>query len=139
MVGAQGMANNAHISDDDIAQILQGNLLADVSRLVFRDPDHFRAGELHHHPSQWNTLLDDLNDKRFSEVRDWINNGVDVTKFFRLFKGSYKGKNYECSSPPPCILPNHPPGPVAFRCYFVVGRSWRMHPTSPCFASHCRA
>ena len=43
------MANNAHISDDDIAQVLQGNVLADMSRLVFRDPDHFRAGELHRH------------------------------------------------------------------------------------------
>ena len=41
--------NNAHISDDDIGQVLQGNVLADMSRLVFRDPDHFRAGELHRH------------------------------------------------------------------------------------------
>ena len=108
MVGAQGMANNAHISDDDIVQILQGNLLADMSRLVFRDPDRFRVGELHRHASRWNTLLDDLTDERFSEVRDWINNGVDVKEFFRPFKVSYKGKNYKCSSPPPCILPNHP-------------------------------
>ena len=102
------MANNAHISDDDIVQIVQGNLLADLSRLVCRDPDRFRAGELHRHASRWNILLDDLTDERFSEVRYWINNGVDVTKFFRPFKDSYKGKNYECSSPPPYILPNHP-------------------------------
>ena len=106
--GAQGMANNAHSSDDDIAQVLQGNLLTDMTRLVFRDPDHFRAGELHRHATQWNTLLDNLNDERFSEVRDWIANGVEVTKFFKPFKGSYKGRNYERSSPPPCILPNHP-------------------------------
>ena len=32
---AQGMANNAHISDDDIAPVLQGNVLADMSRFVF--------------------------------------------------------------------------------------------------------
>lgn len=100
--------DGAHMSDDDIAQGLQGNVLADMSRVVFRDPDHFWAGELHRPASQWNTLLDDLNEKRFSEVCDWINNGVDVTKFFRPFIGSYKGKNYECSSPPRCILPNHP-------------------------------
>lgn len=78
---------------EDIALVLQGNLLADMSRLVFRDPDHFRAGELHRHAPQWNTLLDNLNDECLSEVRDWITNGVDVTKFFRQFKGSYKGKN----------------------------------------------
>ena len=105
--GAQGMANKADLSDDDIAQVLQGNLLADMTRLVFQDPDHFQAGELHRHATQWNTLLDNLNEP-FSEVRDWIANGVDVTKFFKRFKVSYKGRNYECSSPPPCILPNHP-------------------------------
>ena len=86
------MANNAHIPVEDIALVLQGKSLADMSRLVFRDPNHFRAGELHRHTPQWLWLLDDLNDDRFSEVRDWITNGVDVTKFFRLFKGSYKGK-----------------------------------------------
>ena len=101
------MANNAHNSDEDIAQVLQGNSLADMSRLVFRDPGNFRAGELHRHAPQLNTLLDDMNDVRFSEVRDWITNGVDVTNFFRPFEGSYKGKNYECSSPPPCIFLNH--------------------------------
>ena len=101
------MANNAHISDEDINLVLQGNSFADMSRLVFRDPDTFRAGELHCHAPQWNALLGDMHDKRFSEVRAWIINGVDVTKFFRPFKGSYKGKNYECSSPPPRIFPNH--------------------------------
>ena len=79
--GAQGMANKADISDDDIAQVLQGNLLADMTRLVFRDPDHFQAGELHRHATQWNTLLDNLNNEPFSEVRDWIANGVDNKVF----------------------------------------------------------
>ena len=46
---AQGMANNAHISEEDITSVLQGNTLAVMSRLVFRDPDSFRAGELHRH------------------------------------------------------------------------------------------
>ena len=81
IIEAEGMASNAHISDEDIAQVLQGNSLADMSRLVFRDPGHFRAGELHRHAPHWNTLLDDMNDVRFSEIRDWITNGVDVTKF----------------------------------------------------------
>ena len=95
-----------HIPVEDIALVLQGKSLADMSRLVFLDPNHFREGELHRHTPQWLSLLDDLNDDRFSEVRDWITNGVDVTKFFRPFKGSYKGKNYECSTPPRCVLPN---------------------------------
>ena len=78
-----------------------------MSRLVFRDPNQLRAGELHRHTPQWLSLIDDLNDDRFTEVRDWITNGVDVTKFLRPFKGSYKGKNYECSIPSRCVLPNH--------------------------------
>ena len=103
---AQGMANNTHISEEEITSVLQGNTLAVMSRLVFRDPDSFRAGELHRHIEQWHTLLDGMNDERFSEVRDWITFGVDVTKFFRPFKGSFKGKNYDCSTPPPTIFPN---------------------------------
>ena len=91
------MANNAHIPVEDIALVIQGKSLADMSRLVFRDPNQFRAGELHRHTPQWLSLIDDLNDDRFSEARDWITNGVD----------SYKGKNYECSIPSRCVLPNH--------------------------------
>ena len=101
------MANNAHVPVEDIALVIQGKSLADMSRLVFRDPNQFRAGELHRHTPQWLSLIDDLNDDRFSEARDWITNGVDVTTFFRPFKGSCKGKNYECSIPSRCVLPNH--------------------------------
>ena len=63
------MANNAHISDDDINLVLQGNSFADMSRLVLRDPDHLRAGELHRHAQQWNALLDDMHNKRFFKDR----------------------------------------------------------------------
>ena len=80
IVGAQGIANNAHIPVEDIAVVLQGKSLADMSRLVSRDPNPFRVGELHRHTPQWLSLLDDLNNDRFSEVHDWIANGVDVTK-----------------------------------------------------------
>lgn len=40
-------------------------------------------------------------------MRDWIDNGVDVRKFFTSFKGSYKGVNYECDSPPHRNFMNH--------------------------------
>ena len=51
---------------------MQGKSLADMSRLVFRDPNQFGAGERHRHTPQWLSLIDDLNDDRFSEARDWI-------------------------------------------------------------------
>ena len=40
------MANNARISSDDIAQVLQGNVMADTSRLAYRDPDNFVVSRL---------------------------------------------------------------------------------------------
>ena len=46
IVGAQGIANNAHIPVEDIALVLQGKSFADMSRLVSRDPNPFRVGEL---------------------------------------------------------------------------------------------
>ena len=51
IVGAQGMANNAHVPVADIALVLQGKSLADMSCLDFCDPNHFRAGKLNaiHH------------------------------------------------------------------------------------------
>ena len=51
IVGAQGMANNAHVPVADIALVLQGQSLADMSCLDFCDPNHFRAGKLNaiHH------------------------------------------------------------------------------------------
>ncbi|CAH3027178.1 unnamed protein product, partial [Porites evermanni] len=39
IVGAQGMANNAHVPVADIALVLQGKSLADMSCLDFRDPN----------------------------------------------------------------------------------------------------
>lgn len=66
------MANNAHITAGDIDAVRQGQKLADLSKLVFRDPDCFRAGELHRHVSEWHSLLHDLNSDLVSEVHDWI-------------------------------------------------------------------
>ncbi|CAH3107653.1 unnamed protein product [Porites lobata] len=65
-----------------------------MSRLVFRDPNQLRAGELHRHTPQWLSLIDDLNDDRFTEVRDWITNERQAfillphkkEKFIRLVK-----------------------------------------------------
>ena len=124
------MANNAHLSKEHIDLVLQGKTIADVSRLVFRDPDHFCAGELHNHKPQWHELLNDLNDKRFLKVRDWIDNSVNVTKFFKLFRGSYKGKNYKSSIPPSRMFANHlscrPFSPFISNTVIERLRSWAI-------------
>lgn len=103
---AQGMVNNAHIRQDFFSSVIKGDSLADVSRLAFRDPHRFRAGELHRHKDQWGKLFNYSNGG-FEEVHDWISNFVHVEKFFTHFKGSYKGANYDCDIPPARVFSNH--------------------------------
>lgn len=104
---AQGMANNVHITQEFLNSVIHGETLADVSMLAFRDPEKFIAGNLHQHKHQWATLSTSLDNHNFAHVFDWINNYVDVKQFFMPFKGSYKGVNYDCDTPPTTILRNN--------------------------------
>ena len=38
---------------DRLQKIRKGELIGDISELFFRDPNHFRAGELHKHFEYW--------------------------------------------------------------------------------------
>lgn len=40
------------------ACVERGEAIGDVRELFFRDPDHFRAGELHSHSSFWETIAE---------------------------------------------------------------------------------
>ena len=42
------------------------------------------------------------------EVLDWLENEVDVFKYFKHFKGKYKGVVYDSDIPPETIFCNHP-------------------------------
>lgn len=104
---ARGMVDNAHISKQFVTSVIDGKVLADVSLLAFRDPRHFKAGELHWHKELWATLIHDTDSERFAEVLDWIHNFVSVQTFFTHYHGSYKGVEYNCSYPPARVFLNH--------------------------------
>ncbi len=81
----------------------QGSM-PDLSRILFRDPERFVAGQLHNFYAEWDKILppNGLGDK----ARDWILNGVDVGQFFRSFKGKFRGQSYASDTPPSIIQPN---------------------------------
>lgn len=72
----------------------------DLADLRFRDPDNFLAGNLHDHCQEWETLSPS------SEVMNWIKYGVDVHKFFKPYKGNFKGRHLDSALPPCMYFPN---------------------------------
>lgn len=102
------MAANAHITDAFVSSVVKGEALADVSMLAFRDPDRFVAGELHRHAEAWSRISSLAPCHLATQVLPWIENCVDVHDFFKPFKGSYKGEEYDSALPPQRIFLNHP-------------------------------
>ena len=102
------MAANAHITDAFVSSVVKGEALADVSMLAFRDPDRFVAGELHRHAEAWSRVCSLAPCDLATQVLPWIENCVDVHDFFKPFKGSYKGEEYDSALPPQRIFLNHP-------------------------------
>lgn len=72
----------------------------DICNLRFRNPNNFTAGSLHNYFSEWEKICTD------KQVLEWIKNGVNVTQFFRHFKGNFKGRHYDSDIPPSILLPN---------------------------------
>lgn len=67
----------------------------DFNCLPFIDPECYLAANVHEYVERWREI------GATEEVLAWISNGVDVTKYFRPFKGNFKGKSYNSVSPPP--------------------------------------
>jgi hypothetical protein len=57
-----------HVMD----QIIHGDQLGTINDLQFRDPNHFIAGELHHHCDAWEKLLDHSRNPQQLQVLRWI-------------------------------------------------------------------
>lgn len=92
-----------------VESVLQGCSLADANTLLFRDPKHFVAGELHRHPEAWREIFNSApHYPQAKEVINWIVCKVDIHEYFVHFKGSYKGEEYNCARPPPRVFANHP-------------------------------
>jgi hypothetical protein len=79
--------------------VLKNNAPFDVGLLPLRDPDHFVSGQIHNYLDEWKFILEkDINDDK-SCVLDWLEHGVDVNKFFRHFKGNFKGRHFYYNIP----------------------------------------
>lgn len=71
-------------------RIIKGETLGHVSELAFRDPNYFRAGELHSHVEQWEKKVGETPDVKQVQVLRWIRDKVSVPEFFRPFRGKFK-------------------------------------------------
>ncbi|KAJ7371566.1 hypothetical protein OS493_024240 [Desmophyllum pertusum] len=107
---AQGVTpHNSHLSDDQITNVISGKAFGNISSLLFRDPSTFLAGALHRNVDAWKHLFSGPSSfPQTIEVLDWLENEVDVFKYFKHFKGKYKGVVYDSDIPPETIFYNHP-------------------------------
>ena len=81
---AQGMVNNAHITQKFLNSVIHGETLAAASTLAFRNPSTFKAGNLHRHKSQWAALHQGFDNHDFPQVFDWSH------IFLHIFEGVTK-------------------------------------------------
>ena len=80
-----------------------GKIVPDITTLRFRNPYVFIAGQLHLHSEVWEKIASLSTYDRADEVLDWIKNKVSLFKFFRPFKGHFKGRAYDSVIPPPAL------------------------------------
>ncbi|KAK3744244.1 hypothetical protein QZH41_015497 [Actinostola sp. cb2023] len=92
---------------DFIDKIAQGAQSPNIADLPFRDPNNFLAGQLHLHARDWEELVARAPYDDAYEVLDWVKNKVSVVKFFRHFRGSFQGRQFDSDIPPPTLLKNN--------------------------------
>lgn len=78
---------------------------ASLNQLRFLSPEYFRAGEIHNHLSVWEHLLRGRGSSQV-DLMEIINEGVRIDRFFKSFKGNFKGSSYDSLLPPPMRLDN---------------------------------
>ena len=81
----------------DVARIEMGEK-GNMNDLLFRDPSSFRAAEIHKHIPVWERILE--NNPFKEQILQWLQYGVDVKKFIKPFKGTFKGSKYDSRFPP---------------------------------------
>ncbi len=92
---------------DRLQRIQMGELIGDISELLFRDPNCFRAGELHNHFEYWQYIAQESPSPRQAQILGWIRDKVSIRPFFKHFKGSFKGESYDSSEPPMKVFKNN--------------------------------
>ncbi|CAH1803163.1 unnamed protein product [Owenia fusiformis] len=79
-----------------------------IGKLDILDPSSFLSGQLHNkmRTENWCHVLKGTQD-RFN-VKNWLNNGIDIKDYMKHFKGQYKGKIFDSPVPPKMFMPNSP-------------------------------
>ncbi|XP_078608653.1 uncharacterized protein LOC144880392 [Branchiostoma floridae x Branchiostoma japonicum] len=80
------------------------DIAVSAKMLRFRDPDSFRAGELHRNVKEWERIASDS--AAHQRVLNWIKNKVDITEFMVPFKGNFQGRIYDNPYPPKACFSN---------------------------------
>ena len=83
-----------------LQRIQRGELIGDISDLLFRDPNCFRAGELHNHFEYWQYIARDSSSPQQAQILGWIRDKASIKPFFKHFKGSFKGELFDSDEPP---------------------------------------
>lgn len=78
--------------------VSQGKAFASPRMLQFREPGLFTAGNLANNRQAWEEILADYPKR--AEIFPYISSGVDITRFFIHFEGSFEGKVYNSDMPP---------------------------------------
>lgn len=102
----RGETVNDHLNHM-VELVVSGEVIGDVDRLLFRDPNSFVAGQLHEHLGNWESILKETQSSKRCEVWDWIENKVSIFPYFSHFKGRYKGKDYDSDRPPRELFRNN--------------------------------
>lgn len=90
-----------------VQHVICEDKLGDPCDLVFRDPDNFRAGELHAHSAQWSSMIGKHPNAQQSQVLEWITGKVSIFPYFRHFSGSFKGEHYDSDRPTTKVFSNN--------------------------------
>ena len=90
-----------------LQRIQRGELIGDISELLFRDPNCFRAGELHNHFEYWQYIARDSSSPQQAQILGWIRDKVSIRPFFKHFKGSFKGELFDSDEPPMKVFKNN--------------------------------
>ena len=96
---SRGMAANCGL-EDKVKRVERGEVIGNVQELVFRDPNYFRAGELHSNVTYWEEMAQRNPSSGQNEILGWIRERVSIFPYFKHFSGQFKGEKFNSDRPP---------------------------------------
>ena len=104
-VGSEMIAHD--VFEYKVIRVERGEIIGDVHELVFQDPNHFRAGEVHSHLTFWEMISEWCPSATQTDVLGWVRDMVSIFPYFQHFTGSFKGEHYDSDRQPKRIFRNN--------------------------------